>query len=335
MLLLRPTLSADRGPADPPATPGPDVADAPPFRWIGTLYFFSGFVALGLEVVWLRFLGIVNSNSTATFTVTLSVYLLGMGLGSLLVYPLLKRKMSARTIFSLAHAGTALAALATFGVLYRAAPINNEFIFERARDGTLSMGDIYWTEAALTATLMLLPTLCMGLVYPSVCDSFSGAASHRDRWVGQAYFIGTLGSVLGTLLIALVLIPRLGLHGAFALLVGISAVLCVVAWAAGGTMRDWRGWGLATAGLGLCVWAAVLAHDPAPVLRLTIAVQRAGRNWTSPAVLQAGPSPTSCTSRRARPQPSWSNARRGAVTTSSLSTINWLRRRTSKPRSMH
>jgi spermidine synthase len=200
-----------------------------------------------------------------------------MGLGSLLVYPLLKRKMSARTIFSLAHAGTALAALATFGVLYRAAPINNEFIIERARDGTLSMSDIYWTEAALTATLMLLPTLCMGLVYPSVCDSFSGAASHRDRWVGQAYFIGTLGSVLGTLLIALVLIPRLGLHGAFALLVGISAVLCVVAWAAGGTMRDWRGWGLATAGLGLCVWAAVLAHDPAPVLRLTIAVQRAGR----------------------------------------------------------
>ena len=33
-----------------------------------------------MEVVWLRFLGIVNTNSTVTFSLTLALYLLGMGL---------------------------------------------------------------------------------------------------------------------------------------------------------------------------------------------------------------------------------------------------------------
>lgn len=282
ILLLRRSVSLTPGATDADRAPAISGGSDPPrLRRMGTLYFFSGFVALGLEVVWLRFLGIVNSNSTATFTLTLSVYLLGMGLGSLVVYPVLKRRMGALSIFSLANGGTALAALATFGILYQAAPINCRFIVGPAQEGTLTLEDIVWTEAGLTAGLMFLPTLCMGLVYPSVCDSCGGSVMHRDRWVGRSYFLGTLGSVLGILLIAMVIIPALGLHGAFCLLVCISAGLCVLAF--GVVPRERRGWAAVGAGLGIVAWGAVLAHDPRPVLRETIAVQRAGR-WQEVAV---------------------------------------------------
>jgi spermidine synthase len=193
-----------------------------PPRGLTLLYLFAGFVALGLEVVWLRFLGIVNSNSTATFTLTLTIYLLGMGLGSLLIYRRLKRRLHARTIFTVANLGVAVCSLGTFGVLYRAAYINVALISEPSRAGTLQLSDIYLAEALIIAGLMFLPTLFMGLVYPAVCDCFEGSGALRDRWIGRMYFVGTLGSVIGILLVGTVLIPGLGLHGTFSLLVCMS-----------------------------------------------------------------------------------------------------------------
>jgi spermidine synthase len=62
-------------------------------RLPGAMYFAAGYVALGLEVVWLRFLGIVNTNSTVTFSLTLSVYLLAMAVESLVLFPVLRRSL--------------------------------------------------------------------------------------------------------------------------------------------------------------------------------------------------------------------------------------------------
>jgi hypothetical protein len=46
------------------------------------LYFGVGFVALGLEVVWFRFLSLIIRNTVYTYTLVLTVMLLGIVLGS-------------------------------------------------------------------------------------------------------------------------------------------------------------------------------------------------------------------------------------------------------------
>lgn len=252
-------------------------------RGLAAAYFVTGFVALGLEVVWLRFLGIVNTNSSATFTLTLAIYLLGMGSGSLFLYPALKRWLKPGSIFSLANGGTALASLLTFGVLYDAARINQEQIVDASAHDTLTLAGIYQTEARIIASLMLLPTLFMGLAYPAVCDSFPGGGAHRDRWNSRSYFLGTLGSVLGILLIATLLIPRLGLHGSFSLLVCLSLGICVASLYSG---RVWRKpWPLAVGVLCLvgAAWSVSLAVTARPVLHETLAVKRSG-TWLEVAV---------------------------------------------------
>src|SRR5262245_27484844 len=48
------------------------------------LYFLSGFLALGLEIVWFRLLGVMLKSTSYTFALLLALYLLGVGAGSLL-----------------------------------------------------------------------------------------------------------------------------------------------------------------------------------------------------------------------------------------------------------
>lgn len=239
-------------------------------------YFSAGFIALGLEVVWLRFLGIVNTNSTVTFTLTLAIYLLGMGLGSLCVYPVIQRHWHPRTIFRLANAGTAISSLATFGVLYRAAEWNQKYIVDAAKLGTLTLSSIYWTEAWIIGLLMLLPTIFMGLTYPAVCDSFSASGAERDRWVGRSYFVGTLGSVVGIMLVGSFLIPQLGLHLVFSVLVAGSLAICLLN--SGPESHYWKPAWVPVVCLAGFVWTGFIGHTARPVLRETVAIQRDG-SW--------------------------------------------------------
>lgn len=77
-------------PASPPATPPPTTArEAPPLHWQPTfavwaaIYALAGFLALSLEIVWFRLLGVIIKSTTFTFGTLLAVYLAGLGLGSL------------------------------------------------------------------------------------------------------------------------------------------------------------------------------------------------------------------------------------------------------------
>ncbi|MCA9062338.1 MAG: fused MFS/spermidine synthase [Planctomycetaceae bacterium] len=254
----------------------PAVAVSVSARQLSVLYFVAGYVALGLEVVWLRFLGIINTNSTVTFSLTLAVYLLAMGLGSLAVYPLLRRILRPNTILSLANFAVGLMALLTIPVIWDAPQINYERITLRAIAGTLRLEDIYRTEAILIASLMFLPALFMGLVYPAVCQSLNAGPEIRQRWIGRSYFAGTLGSVAGILTVAGILIPLAGLHATFAILVIMTLVISVVTWIPGRSGRTRAA--IPAAAVLLSAWAISIPVQSRPVLREFMA-RREGDVW--------------------------------------------------------
>ena len=243
---------------------------------LSILYFSAGYVALGLEVVWLRILGIVNTNSTVTFSLSLSIYLFAMGLGSLVLFPLLRRFFSAHTIFTWANLAVAATALCTFPVIYSAPQLNYWRIAEPAANGTLDPSDIYSTEALIIGVLMFLPAMFMGLIYPAVCHSLDGSSGRRTRWIGTAYFLGTLGSVGGILTVSILVIPTIGLHAAFAVLVTTSAgIACLASVTSQAGSKRWLVPGIS---LVLSCWAISIAVESRPMLREFIAKKR-GASW--------------------------------------------------------
>ena len=251
---------------------GTSSAESEPIRsypFLSAMYFAAGFVALGLEIVWLRYLGIVNSNSTVTFSFTLAFYLCGMGTGSLFLYRLLRRYLDPYTIFAVANGGVAIASLATFPVIFAAPSFNRTGIEIPAAEGTLTLAGLYQTEAVIIFLLLFLPTVFMGMVYPAVCDSVTGGGRGRRDWIANSYFLGTLGSVVGTLSISLFVIPTIGLHATFSALVATSAGLCSLAVVYGNPGR-WRHVALGTMVLSI-VAAVMLAVNGPPVLRSTVA----------------------------------------------------------------
>jgi spermidine synthase len=241
------------------------------------LYFLAGFVALALEVIWLRFLGIINTNSNTTFSLALAVYLTGMGIGSLLVYPLLRRKLAPRSVFALGNLATAVGALLTFPMLYMAPGLTHDWILQQVSAGTLTLAAIIKTETVLSLGLMLLPTIFMGLAYPSVCDIIPVDAPQRKRLVGLLYFWGTLGSVLGTLITATWLLPAAGLHGAFASMVILLALIFVVARASDRQFPLHRLLSFVGAAVA-CLVAVWIAAEAVPVLRIA-RVESIGHEW--------------------------------------------------------
>ena len=246
------------------------------YPYLSSMYFAAGFVALGLEIVWLRFLGIVNSNSTVTFSLTLAFYLGGMGAGSLFLYRILKRYLAPYTIFTVANGGVAVASLATYPVIFAAPYFNRDGIMMPSAAGTLTLGDLYQTEALIIFLLLFVPAVFMGLVYPAVCDAVTGPDRSRQNWIANAYFLGTLGSVVGTLVISLGMIPWLGLHVTFSALVTVSAAVCTISCLIGQSGRR-RKFAMGIMGLSI-VGAIMIAIDARPAMR-NMVVRRIDGRW--------------------------------------------------------
>ena len=69
-----------REPVADPGTPGPDTR-LPFLVWV-VIYGISGFVALSLEIVWFRLLGVMAKSSAFTFGTLLAIYLTGIASGA-------------------------------------------------------------------------------------------------------------------------------------------------------------------------------------------------------------------------------------------------------------
>jgi predicted membrane-bound spermidine synthase len=85
---------ASGGSADREREPGPaaqDEAWAITYPALVALSALSGFVALSLEIVWFRILGVMLKSSSFTFGTLLAFYLSGIGLGAALISPWVHR----------------------------------------------------------------------------------------------------------------------------------------------------------------------------------------------------------------------------------------------------
>lgn len=185
------------------------------------LFFLSGFAALLYQVVWQRVLFSVYGIDITSVTVVVTVFMLGLGVGSLVGGALSERTRSrALLLFAVLEAGIGL-----FG--FASLPL---FDFVAGRTLELSRASI----GVVTFALLLVPTTLMGATLPLLVQYATARSHNVGRSVGLLYFANTLGAAIGAFGAGLLL---LGLFGLARTVHGAAALNIVLA---GGVYFVWR-----------------------------------------------------------------------------------------------
>jgi len=184
---------------------------------LGTLFFLTGFVALGHEIVWARFLSLLMYNTVYTYTLTLTVILSGIFLGSMLAAtPLIQASRPAALLGGL-QAAIAVTVL-----------------------GTLLLPVEYWQswhnpdgvawQLTLIALIMLPSATLSGIAFPLAARVATRRSDETAASVGWLAGLNTCGGVAGSLLIGFGAIPFFGLHATVLMTTAASVISALIAW---------------------------------------------------------------------------------------------------------
>ncbi|MFE8598621.1 fused MFS/spermidine synthase [Archangium violaceum] len=207
------------GPEAPPRT---EDASAPPIanRVLLAAAAWSGFSVFAYEVVWTQLNGLVIGSSAYAFGMMLSLFLLGLMLGSAII-----SRMKLHSV-EWSHIGyvqlsVSVAVLATLPVWDK---IPGVFSAVGPHVTTFAGRELVRFLAA--ALVLLPPALLLGVFFPLLLRV---AAANRElgHAVGGMTALNTAGAVLGSLVTGFGVLPFLGSRGTLLLLISAGCVIAL------------------------------------------------------------------------------------------------------------
>src|SRR3954447_25771197 len=204
----------------------------PPLR---LLVFVVGAGSLGAEIAAVRLLAPFFGASTIIWANTIGVVLVALSVGYWLGGRLADPRPQMRGLCLLALAAAILLALVPFA----ADPLLNVAV--DALD-QVSAGAFIGSLIAVLV-LVAVPVLLLGAVSPYALRLAVSTVEEAGTVAGRLYAVSTAGSLAGTLLSALLLIPAVGTRRTF--LIFALAIAVVAVWG----LRPVRRWALAPAGI--------------------------------------------------------------------------------------
>jgi spermidine synthase len=194
-----------------PAKNGPSAtaktADAPRAFAVYLASGLSGLTALGAQVVFTRLLTLLFGATVYAFAIILAVFLLGMGLGSVLAAYLLRRGLDAYR--GLMRSQLALVpALWVSGVLLA-------LVLPFASPSAITPVDSLHALHVLRALDIILPgALLWGMSFPFALAAAAGTHADPGHSSGRVYAANTIGAIAGALGASFWAIPNIGTQGA-------------------------------------------------------------------------------------------------------------------------
>jgi spermidine synthase len=187
-------------------------------RLLAFVFFTSGLASLAYQVAWQRILTIPLGVGALSTTLIVSVYMLGLGIGSFIGSRIADRCRTPYLLYALIETALGAAGFASVPVLK-----------------TLEQ----WTSQAAPAAAFLcnfvflcLPTILMGSTLPLLTAIFSRQTGDFTGSVSRLYFLNTLGASAGALITGYVCVPLLGLDGCIYAAAVLDCVLALLIFAA-------------------------------------------------------------------------------------------------------
>ncbi|MFH2001940.1 MAG: fused MFS/spermidine synthase, partial [Planctomycetota bacterium] len=187
---------------------------------------FSGFAALGFEILWTRILIYSLGPSTYAFSAMLTTFLVGIALGSWLISRFTDRVKDPVSLLGFLELGLGLSTLLALLLIDRMINMQHYFsAFFQSNSWLTYMS----TNFMLAFIFMFLPTFFMGAAFPVAAKIYSRGLHTIGKSVGNIYSINTVFGILGSLVTGFLLIPFLGLQRSMVALIclnlGLGAVL--------------------------------------------------------------------------------------------------------------
>ncbi|MDX1680124.1 MAG: fused MFS/spermidine synthase [Akkermansiaceae bacterium] len=216
---------------DETMAPSPEEKDEATGRLdirVALLAFVSGFVVLGLEVVWTRIFSQVHENSVYAFAVILAVVLLGLAIGAAISSLLARMNQPPRKVL--------LVVLLVSGGLIVLGPA---MLLAATRDlQPLSNPRETWSGHVADLFRMGFggvgfTVIALGVVFPFLMKMAEHEVKVPGRMLGRLLAINTLGAILGSLACGFVLLPMLGMWSTLqfmAVLHLAAALLLTLGW---------------------------------------------------------------------------------------------------------
>ena len=197
----------------------PAAGTFPDARAVYVTIALSGFTALSAEVLWTRLLSLLFGATVYTFSLILSAFLLGLGIGTSLGSSLARKTNKP-------HVALGWCQLLLCGAMAWAAyallkslpywPVNVNLPAEP------------WTmvqlDAARALWVVLPGAILWGASFPLALASIASRRRDPGELVGGVYAANTVGAIAGSLLASLVLVSAMGIQHSLQALIGISAV---------------------------------------------------------------------------------------------------------------
>lgn len=191
------------------------------------LVFASGFIVVGLEILWVRILGAFLQNNAYAFASILAAFLLADGLGIVFGARLIERLKTPRTAFVLVQAAAfALAALTL--ILLTLALRHTGLDGLVGADASRHRGVGLVTALALVAVVVIPPSFLMGLSFPFVQKAVQRELATVGRRVGLIQLANIVGNAAGGLAVGLLCLEYLGTTGTLILLGAITLAIIAV-----------------------------------------------------------------------------------------------------------
>lgn len=186
---------------------------------IAAAFFVSGFSALLLQVTWQRVLTQIIGVDSVAIAFIVTIFLLGLGAGSLLGVRFTRGKSTRALALSYCMIEIAIGICGAVSI-----PVLRGVNALAASAISLPL----FGDFALNLLLLFVPTFLMGLTTPVIVQLMKRDLDDLGRTIGRYYGLNILGGAVGALLGGLVLIELLGLVGTTLLAASLNVALGMV-----------------------------------------------------------------------------------------------------------
>ncbi|MEM9444104.1 MAG: fused MFS/spermidine synthase [Verrucomicrobiota bacterium] len=195
--------------------------------WLIASAAYAGFTALGLEILWFRGLTMINGSAVYSFSSMLSVFLIGIVIGSMAMNYITNKKNLSILFVPLLFALIGIYTLFSTSCFVKIPSIYIHTIAEL---------ELTWNTFLLmnffTAVFILfVPTFFFGALFTFLTQEMRSQTHHSSSSIGSLYAINTTAGAFGALVTGLIFLPIFGLEKSLlGCALGILLFSCLLAY---------------------------------------------------------------------------------------------------------